>query len=266
MKERPILFSGPMVRAILAGTKTQTRRVMKPQPPSVEAVRAKSGDSYHLADLGKSVLWRVMGPVWAVRDLMEGDPVDAKVRADVGPQWRCPYGAPGDRLWVRETFQLFDPHPDADGDLFVVGQERMARGRKAPYVGVVNGRPIEWTAAYRADGELEHPTDGAANWKPAIHMPRWASRITLEIASVRVERLHDITEDDARGEGVDACDGLLDAALICRAAKVIGASHEDARGWFAALWAEINGWESLVANPWLWCLTFRRVDAGARDA
>jgi hypothetical protein len=121
-----------------------------------------------------------------------------------------------------------------------------------------------WAIGYPAtDGVQEYHDDDiglTTRCKPSIFMPRWASRITLAVTGVRVERLHDISEADARAEGIDECDGLLDDALICRAAKVVGAGREDARGWYAALWAEINGWDSLVSNPWVWVVKFNRVE------
>ena len=213
-RERPILFSAPMVRAILAGTKTQTRRIVKPQPEYEDAA---------------GLCWRgVAYGITTERRPYLGEFVK-----------RCPYGAPGDRLWVREAFT------------HITG----------------NGIRVH----YRADGE---PTDregrvlptepGLRRWSPSIHMPRRASRITLEVTRVRVERLHDITEEDARAEGVEAMDGMFDEVELCRIAKIAGSSYEDARGWFAALWCQINGAESWDANPWVWVVEFKRMEAAAR--
>ena len=173
MKERPILFSAPMVRALLAGTKTQTRRIIKPQ---------------HLAFFNQDAA--AMLSDWNERPL--------------------PYGQPGDRLWVRETFGHFECNQHFKPGCNVY---------------------------YRADGnclELEP-------WRPSIHMPRWASRITLEITSVRVERLQDISEADAIAEGV-----YTDPA--CPAYDA-----------YAQLWDEINGLGSWEANPWVWVIEFRRL-------
>jgi hypothetical protein len=139
----------------------------------------------------------------------------------------CPYGGVGDRLWVRETFCLRDPeyHPE--------------RGY--------------W---YAANDDVDNP-----KWTSPIHMPRHASRITLEITDVRVQRLQDISEEDAWAEGIEAVDGSLDGAEICRLAKDIGCSYEDARPSFACMWDHINGkrapWSS---NPFVWALTFKRVE------
>lgn len=238
MRERGILFSSSMVKAILDGRKTQTRR----------AVRWK------LREEGLNIAFSglVAGCYSCDDDQRTGFVLRSR---GAGSCWNdrtwpahSPYGLHGDRLWVRETWQMFDPHPD--GDLAVVGAERLSRGRRAPWVGVVNNRPIEWTTAYRADGELEHPTDGPACWKPSIFMPRWASRITLEIVEVRVQRLNEISEDDARAEG---CTGRPEPV-------VEGGSITTPRSEFAALWDSINGkrapWSS---NLWVWVLTFRRI-------
>lgn len=183
MKERPILFSGPMVRAILAGRKTMTRRVMKPQP------------DYELV---RPVVDRKTGEVHAYCD---PEPTGLK----------CPYGVPGDRLWVRECWG-----------------------------------PCEGGVCYRADeGPKVVPDDG--RWHPSIHMPRWASRITLEVTDVRVERVQDITPAACASEGFDfvVTDGLMP------------------RGQFAKLWDALNskrgfGWE---ANPWVWVVDFRRTES-----
>lgn len=193
MKERPILFSGPMVRAILEGRKTQTRRVVKRQ-----------GDmEFDPADPH-------FGPYW-LSYATEADGEDAKVR--------CPYGVPGDRLWVRETYCEFtEDSPDRMGAGFY----------------------------YRAD--LANQSDSAAEtmrlngvkWRPSIFMPRRASRILLEITGVRVERLQDISDDDCRAEGYDR-------------------SHAFPREWFARLWASINGTGSWAANPLVWVVSFQRV-------
>ena len=203
MKERPILFSGPMVRAILAGQKTQTRRV-----PHSRAFRVESG-----------------APMLC----------------------SCLYGAPGDRLWVRETWNLFDP--DRDG----ISAERF--GPAAPFVGSSGGEspgPIRWRACYAADGPLDHPEHGPARWKPSIHMPRWASRISMEIVSVRAERLQDITDDDIDDEGV-----------TLESARTLGASLADdarMREWWAAGWDAINGKRApWASNPWVWRVEFKRL-------
>lgn len=182
MKERPILFSAPMVRAIVAGTKTQTRRIVKPG---------------------------VLEDGWPIAYAAE----------------RCPYGAPGDRLWVRETWA------------------------KAGEV----GDDIE----YRAD----NPDPLGARWRPSIHMPRWASRLLLEVTAVRVERLQDISEDDACAEGVQELDGTLDELALYARAKKMGECATDSRVWFAELWDSINGTRApWASNPFVWVVSFKRTE------
>lgn len=208
MKERQILFSAPMVRALLAGTKTQTRRVVKPprrwasEYPVIDAIACAAS---------RAAWW------W------DG------VHSHVGVMQRCPYGQPGDRLWVRETWQMVDP--------IEVPEDR--RGSRAPFTGCQGARSIPWVAAYKADGDLSHPKHGPIVWQPSIHMPRWASRITLEITGVRVERLQEIAETDCFAEGI--------------------APTNTPRGDYALLWEQINGPGSWIANPWVWVVEFKRV-------
>ena len=197
MAERPILFSAPMVRAILAGTKTQTRRVVKPQP----AERGDNGGAF--MEIIPSLL------------PSRGGLFDVRYALDNPRAIRCPYGQPGDRLWVRETFGHFERNEN-----FKPGAE----------------------VFYRADGnclELEP-------WRPSIHMPRWASRITLEITGVRVERLQDISEADAYAEGIQHCDLWGDGTP---------------RGFYRVLWEQINGAGSWDASPWVWVVEFKRMEA-----
>ncbi len=209
MKERPILFSGPMVRAILEGRKTQTRRVVKAKHlPFVE-----------------DLLGGLLDGKWNQRPL--------------------PYGQPGDRLWVRETFRCNGWATDL-ATIFYKANEHNS------YTEMCEQFPVE--------GKKRLPTDG--RWRPSIHMPRWASRITLEITGVRVERLQDISEDDAKTEGADPVNfhdftaeeiELLDYPLV--------ESSSPYRVGFASLWESINGPGSWDANPWVWVVEFRRVAA-----
>ena len=181
-KERPILFSGEMVRAILAGKKTQTRRIIKHRENRWEVDERDDG-----------TLW----PYWPCYVYAEPQPIDMP----------CPYGEVGDRLWVRESWNV-------SGLAF--GMKPSATKFASP-----------WAFRYKAtDATWQH------GWKPSIHMPRWASRIMLEVTDVRVERLHDISEEDAKAEGV-----------VDRIA-------------FKLLWCSINGRESWDANPWLWVVSF----------
>lgn len=198
MKARPILFSAPMVRALLAGTKTQTRRVVTPP---------RGWPQYSHADpfaMPPAVWW------W------NGE------HTHVGVKQECPYGQPGDRLWVRETWQHSN-HPFG---------------------------PLDKTCAifYRADYSADpHGMDGEKSpegkyrqWRPSIHMPRWASRILLEITGIRVERLQDISEADCRAEG-------------------LGDTVDRAHHWYRVLWEQINGPGSWEANPWVWVVEFKRI-------
>jgi hypothetical protein len=209
MKERPILFSGPMVRAILDGTKTQTRRVVKGQHEDVADGFGTSGPRYAMHD-GKP--WMQ----WIERPGEIG-----------GCEIDCPYGQPGDRLWVREAFAKNE----------VLPLEHRAPGE----------------FIYRA--ELENGvTKYSARWTPSIHMPRRASRITLEITSVRVERLQEISEADAQAEGADIqkeCEG--GQWIIC--GPRIGSYREG----FRWLWSSTYGADSWAANPWVWVVELKRI-------
>lgn len=214
MTERPILFSAPMVRALLAGTKTQTRRVVKPQPVEQRDGWAwwhKGLDAGHL-HTGADAMARLMAPL-------------------------CPYGAPGDRLWVRETWA----RDSEDGALFY--RADVGTGNEAD----------DW----------QHNIDVGASgyrWRPSIHMPRTVSRITLEITAVRVERLQDISEADAIAEGVapyPKCREDDDTETFSRIGKVRGDSFPIAR--YAARWEQINGLGLWDANPWVWVVEFARV-------
>jgi hypothetical protein len=153
-----------------------------------------------------------------------------------------PYGWKRDRLWVRETWCWASPEDPPPTD----DRPRDAAGR---------------SVYYRAlDRDIVAANESRSPWKSPIHLPRWASRITLEISKIRVERLHDISEKDAWAEGVEVLDGKIPSAKICAGAKLAGCSHEDARATFAALWCMINGELSWKANPWLWVLEFHRID------
>jgi hypothetical protein len=203
-----------MVRAILAGTKTQTRRAMRDQP-------------WKLPHFNRGALSiRVRGTVYQA----------------FNPQFppvRCPYGQPGDRLWVREAFI----HEPAD----YCWEASVS----------IPCRPA--FTVYRADHEGD--TRGAG-WKPSIHMPRWASRITLEVTGVRVERLQDISEADAVAEGCDPIDtsmhGQLERTLMDL--PLLDDKHPYRNG-YALLWEQINGPGSWDENPWVWAISFRRVEA-----
>lgn len=229
MKERPILFNGPMVRAILEGRKTQTRRAVKPQP-----------EIYTTAD-GRAT-WR------------HGKRVGTGPNAEA---WtchaidRCPYGQPGDRLWVRETWAEICHAGDAE--CYCEDEESRREHHRFEYrADTENKRPGDWP------DPSETEFQDAPGWRPSIHMPRKASRITLEITEVRVQRLQEISEEDARAEGVDVFRvrlGDLDPILVpgCRGA-------DSPKEGFQNLWDSLAkpGADS-AANPFVWVIEFRRV-------
>ncbi len=191
MTERPIIFSAPMVRAILAGTKTQTRRVVKYQDDLVD------DDGWPLVD-------RSIDGIGEVRAA-------------------CPYGQPGDRLWLRETWMPDAPRDGTWEDVAFFG---------------CKGSPLSMIPAqYRTPEHVIHRAswDGhdMVGWKPSIHMPRWASRINLEITSVRVETLGIISHEDALAEGVSSIEE------------------------YKALWINING--AWLPETWVWVVDFRMV-------
>lgn len=215
MTERPILFSGEMVRAILSGRKNQTRRIVKPQPDRVW--RSRLYGSAHFDGM----------PHWDIGGL--------RLRECADNPLRCPYGQPGDRLWVRETW-----HTDT----------RDLAYARAQHEDVMSSSPI----CYRAD-PIHH--NAGCVWRPSIHMPRWASRITLEIVSTRAEWLNDISEADAMAEG---CQPQWEPGCSGRLMEAIGGfSHRPAASAFANLWESINGDGSWEANPLVWRIEFRRV-------
>lgn len=205
MKERPIIFSAPMVRAILDGRKTQTRRVMKPQPDGVDVLRVGEYAPTLVDRRGE----QYPGPDTFGAFTEDGD-------------WalKCPYGAPGERLWVKEAAKL--------------------EGCNAQRGTIPEGVVLRYTA----DGDTVRHCRPQWQFAPFVrdrvtsvrYMPRWASRITLDILHVRVERVQDISEVDAVAEGV-----------VDRAA-------------YAALWADIYGPESWAANPWVWVIEFRSAE------
>jgi len=229
VKERPILFSAPMVRAILEGRKTQTRRTVKPQP-AFDPHR----EQWSWENKAGHIAWSGTRP---------------QAAALLGAREICPYGQPGDRLWVRETWGLARPLRDSEG---VVDDELEWSG-SIPKADPRGKRLMDdWCVGYAADG-----CEG--RMRPSIHMPRWASRLTLEVTGVRVERLQDISEEDALAEGVGALSygGAEDIWLGD------GEDTRDPRVAFRWLWDSINGgrpWRCWDDNPWVWVVEFRRVE------
>lgn len=233
MKERPILFSGEMVRAILAGRKTQTRRIMR---MTDEARLELSSPLAHV------------DPQYGVFEHSSG--ANVRIAVPGAGYWaHCPYGNVGDRLWVRETW--YDDLDRESGDI----PERLDDGRVAG---------IEYRASHNcANFEAGCPCnpDGDGNrseWRPSIFMPRWASRLTLEVVEIRVERLQDITEDDARAEGVTPFP--YDPEGDCWT----DGKHRTA---FEHLWGKINGERApWASNCWVWVVSFRRLEKEGPNA
>lgn len=215
VKERPILFSGPMVRAILEGRKTQTRRVLN-LPRGLDWYGEIGGEAEGWFTNGEG--W------WHVEELA------------------CRYGNPGDRLWVRETLRQ-----KANGHF-----SNSPHAAKTDWVYSADDTPIS-PKYHLMVGWAAHRS------KPSIHMPRWASRITLEITGVRVERLNEISEEDARAEGVSIAkseDGSSGYGEI----EGLGRFPQYSLRWgFEHLWESINGEGSWAANPWVWVVEFKRI-------
>ena len=238
MKERPILMSAPMVRALLAGTKTQTRRVLRNQPRSVALV--PSGN--HLFDYREGY-----------EDYERVVPVDKAVTL-------CPYGRPGNRLWVRETWGYRCSASTATAGQYmhtVVYRADDARHNYGPMPMDDVGLP-RWRE--RKEGEAwpewdDYMTAYWRQWRPSIFMPRWACRITLEITEVRVQRLQDISEEDAKAEGIGEFIGGW-ACLTDDDPQIAGDTPQDG---YRHLWERINGAGSWGTNPWVWCLSFKRI-------
>ena len=246
VRERPILFSGPMVRAILEGRKTQTRRVMQPQPSHDQhhVWRGKvTRDAEH-----RMWCWKylVLENIW---DFPDGE--DRKELAT-----HCPYGVPGDRLWVRETWR---PETDwIDGTIATSADIRYSADGEDDRQNWVEIPEAQRSAATVMLAKSVDGQDGR-RWHPSIHMPRWASRITLGITDVRVQRIQDISEQDALAEGVEFHGGLnawRSYDLISQTPFI----EKTAVGSFRTFWTSINAkkhpWSS---NPWVWCLSFRTV-------
>ena len=201
-----------MVRALLAGTKTQTRRVVKPQP---DVVGRDVGDA--------------LPPVVGVFT-----PEDQRL-GRLAKAIHCPYGQPGDRLWVREAWRA----PASCDHL--------------PPRSISDSEAVRFMADETVGAE-----PGFGKGRPGMFMPRWASRITLEVTAVRVERLQDISEDDSVAEGLTLSKG----GMWCGAphpAHGAPRQHYDARHAYRDLWEQINGPGSWDANPWVWAVSFRRI-------
>ncbi|HEB5064420.1 TPA: hypothetical protein R0E78_000172 [Klebsiella pneumoniae] len=219
MKERGMIFNAEMVRAILDGRKTQTRRIMAPQPAD---------------DIERGIFPNPEVIGWK-----------SSLRHKYGSTTAhfCPYGKPGDRIWVREAFRVHSRATDV-ATLIYKANERNS-----------------WTEqTHRVPVAVCNKPATPEKWTPSLHMPRWASRILLEITDVRVERLNAISEEDARAEGI--IDG---GCLNCGESEPCGCANPepDATDAFAYLWQSIYGQENWNANPWVWVIEFKRVEGGA---
>lgn len=228
MKERPIIFSGPMVKAILEGRKTQTRRVVRPQPHKGVMAFSPAISGAHW--IPQEQVGYDFGPNNPATQLttMNGSPI------------KSPYGVPGDRLWVRETFALYqtiDFVKRPDGRSFSEVSDGLAAYRADGYTSIDD---LKEHLLLMDDGNLEAVAVDNNKWKPSIHMPRWASRILLEVVEVRVERVQEITGEDCLMEGIQPYTGID----------------------FCTLWNSVNarrgfGWDT---NPWVWVVTFKRIE------
>lgn len=233
MTERGMIFNSEMVRAILDGRKTQTRRIMAPQPAD---------------DIERGIFPNPEAIGWK-----------SSLRHKHGSTTThfCPYGKPGDRIWVREAYRF--PASLDDVSPTGVGEMAVATGYRKPWAPTF----YEFTGTF-SDGwkgfETPPKVSDAGKLRPSIHMPRWASRILLEITDVRVERLNAISEEDARAEGI--IDG---GCLNCGEPEPCGCANPepDATDAFAYLWQSIYGQDNWNANPWVWVIEFKRVEGGA---
>jgi len=250
MKNHPIIFSDVMVRAILDGSKTQTRRIVKPEGAfhifQFRGTTAAAGADEPTGDWG-----------WCGSERV------------VNKHIRCPHGQPGDRIWVKETWRI-GAWRENDGSLAI--DYLASEPAKTPWITVpedaenYHGSSIfekYWIQSTDdcIESDLSTDDDGRYHWepgqspcrkRPSIYMPRWASRITLEIIDVRVERLQDISEEDAIAEGVTwfssgavECPGMPETPI-------------DA---YRSLWEKINGSGSWDLNPWVWCISIRRIES-----
>lgn len=209
-----MIFNAEMVRALLGGRKTQTRRPIK-------------WKQTRFTEIGE----REDGSKWPWSE-------DAEHACDF---WHpCPFGAVGDRIWVRETFCTVDDTQYGGG--------KWVDYRATPKFEA--SHPAGWDCA---------PNDAEAlKWRPSIHMPRWASRILLEITDVRVERLNAISQEDAQAEGMELTGWRPTYSDPDSGGEVLTPYDN-----FAQLWESIYGEESWKANPWVWVIEFKRVEGGA---
>lgn len=263
MKERPILFSGPMVRAIIEGRKTQTRRAVKLGKNCTfgatgngrfhdydwDRAEVRNHSLLELISGGETKIPLLHVPFCNKADGWEDDPADDTVDR-LRPIWE-----PGDLLWVRETWASirleynFEVTYALDAIIDLNGSKPGPGGHGYSDAGV---GPVKEKIVYRADGDpYESAEERGFKWRPSIHMPRWASRLTLEVVSVRVERLQDISIEDAIAEGVfqdfDPPDGH--------------GFRSEARNLYRELWDSLAKLgEKWADNPWVWVIEFKPVE------
>ncbi|MES0240611.1 hypothetical protein KDV70_07415 [Citrobacter cronae] len=222
MKDRGMIFNGEMVRAIINGRKTQTRRIV-------------SERHLNLIDLGSQI-----GECYPLECGIDHENSQSYYRE------HCPFGKPSDRIWVRETYQgpLFDyEHMES----YLEDSSKFEKPDFCIYR--ADGKPAP--EFYDADDNLH------CGWRPSIHMPRWASRITLEITDVRVERLNSISQEDAQAEGMELT-GWRPTYSDPDSGGEVWTPYDN----FAQLWESIYGEESWKANPWVWVIEFKRIEGG----
>lgn len=257
MTNRPILFSGPMVRALLDGTKMQTRRLVKPQPGPFEGGVHPKRVARHPAPYLDAYCGEKSTPAnprgmsedwcWWTRDDRCGDSIG-----------KCPFGKPGDRLWVREAWGI--------NDYRYGGKNSIPKTRP---IDLASNNLVHFATKSDA-GILNEITR-----RSSIHMPRWASRLTLIVTDVRAQRLQDISEEDARAEGATMrpkCNGRMghlngwsmDWSEIGKPSRFAdgGVLRErdislcDPQAAFASYWNHINGPDAWDENPWVWAVSF----------
>ncbi|HAU5705042.1 TPA: hypothetical protein JD342_20640 [Citrobacter freundii] len=232
MTERGMIFNAEMVRAILGGRKTQTRRVLTPRQLKMIDAASSIGECY---------------------------PLDSGQRHENSQsyyrEW-CPFGVPGDRIWVRETWGVVSHELDEDGRIQPWSPDRPATAiHEMPFGnGYYSGHAI-----YAADGEFtwgddDGYEDGRSCWKPSIHMPRAACRTLLEVTGVRVERLNSISQEDAQAEGMELT-GWRPTYSDPDSGGEVWTPYDN----FVQLWESIYGEENWQANPWVWVIEFKVV-------
>lgn len=240
MKERGMIFNGEMVRALLSDRKTQTRREVKLNLDIARLATtydwATSLAANHYQGLAEE---QIQQKAESLRGVINPVILDNGQMVSI----ICPHGKPGDRIWVREAFRVHSLATDV-ATLVYKASERNS-----------------WTEqTHRVPVAVCNKPATPEKWTPSLHMPRWASRILLEITNVRVERLNAISEEDARAEGI--IDG---GCLNCGEPEPCGCANPepDATDAFAYLWQSIYGQENWNADPWVWVIEFKRVEGGA---